>query len=126
MTRNVHAQLLCSWHGPCVVTLQINSAALSSLKRLYKPDIDFCKAGVMLLDLQDASIQESELGLFDLDDIEKSKRLMKVFDAVTDQFSHGTMQLGSALLGARNWEMRQECRTPYYTTSLAEVTVAKT
>lgn len=106
---------------PCADTLQITGAALMGLKQLFKPGINYCKAGVMLLDLQDASIHQNELGLFDFDDSEKSKRLMKAFDAVTDRFGHGSIQLGPAMLGTKKWEMRQERRTPHYTTSLADI-----
>ena len=39
----------------------IAAAAISGLKQIYKPGYRLAKAGVMLLDLQDSSIEQTEL-----------------------------------------------------------------
>lgn len=110
---------------PSADTLQITRAALAGLNRLYRPGIQFCKAGVMLLELQDASIQQGELDLFDAVDTDKSQRLMRALDAVTERFGPGSIQLAPALLGMKKWQMRQEHRSPHYTTSLADIAIAR-
>jgi DNA polymerase V len=41
----------------------IAHAALLGLKRIYRPGFNYAKAGVMLLGLQDGSIEQRELDL---------------------------------------------------------------
>lgn len=45
-------------------------------------------------------------------------RLLEALDALNDRYSRGTLKLASAGLGTapRNWTMKQERRTPAYTT----------
>lgn len=45
---------------PTADTALIVGAAISGLKQIYKRDYRLAKAGVMLLDLQDSSIVQSE------------------------------------------------------------------
>lgn len=57
------ASSLCTRHNE--VPAPIAGAAISGLRQIYKPGYRLAKAGVMLLDLQDSSVEQSEL---DLDD----------------------------------------------------------
>ena len=52
---------------------------------------------------------------------------MGALDAINDRFGQGTMRVASAgvQLRKREWEMRQELRTPRYTTRWDEVPVAR-
>ena len=48
---------------PTCDTALIAGAAISGLRRIYKPGYRLAKAGAMLLDLQDRSVEQSELDL---------------------------------------------------------------
>jgi len=111
---------------PSSDTLQIVGAALAGLERIYRAGYDYAKAGVMLLDLQPASQGQQELDLGDdaVAHERKQARLMRALDVVNDRFGRGTLMLGSAGLcqePGRRWTMRQERRTPRYTTCWDEL-----
>ena len=107
-------------------TAVIVSAALAGLRAIYRPGINYGKAGVMLLDLQSDSVQQGELDW--QDDCGKDRvRLMSSVDDLNQRFGRGKVQLASAgLRGERRvWSMKQERRTPAYTTCLADMPTAK-
>lgn len=109
---------------PSSDTLQIVGAALAGLERIYRAGYDYAKACVMLLDLQPATQGQQELGDGAVAYERKQARLMRALDAVNDRFGRGTLTLGSAGLcqePGRRWTMRQERRTPRYTTCWDEL-----
>jgi DNA polymerase V len=84
----------------------------------------------MLLDLQPDSISQGELDLGDddsLEDIADKARLMSALDAINKRYGRGTMKMASAGLDGdrRVWSMRQERRTPAYTTNWADIPIAR-
>ena len=91
-----------------------------------KEAYDFMKAGVMLLDLVPEGQEQGELELDG--DAEVSERLMGAVDAINDRYGKGAIRVASAgvQVKKREWEMRQELRTPRYTTRWDEVPVART
>ncbi len=99
-------------------------AAVAGLQAIFKPGFNFIKAGVMLLDLQDASIEQKELDL----EPEPAERveLMATLDKLNDRFGRGTVLVASAGLEGkkRSWAMRQELSTPQYTTRWDSLPVA--
>ena len=105
----------------------ISQAALAGLKAIYQPDYHYAKAGVMLLDLSDAAVQQGELALEDEDSGRDPSRLMQALDAVNGRYGRGALQLASAGLEGVNraWSMKQERRTPGYTTRWGELAVAR-
>ncbi len=110
-------------------TLQIVQTALWGLERIYKAGYCYAKAGVMLLDLQDAGRIQTELdlegGSLAEKQHERRKRLMVAMDAVNERFGRGALQLGAAGLphGKHRWQIRQERRSPRYTTHWDELLV---
>ena len=103
--------------------------ALWGLERIYKAGYCYAKAGVMLLDLQDAGRIQTELDL-EGDSLaeqqhERRKRLMVAMDAVNERFGRGALQLGAAGTprAQHRWGMRQERRSPRYTTHWDELLV---
>jgi DNA polymerase V len=96
----------------------ITQAALLGLQAIYRPGYRYAKAGVMLLDLRPADLVQQELALDDdVADLGGS-RLMQALDTVNQRFGRGTLNLASAGLAGdrRQWSMKQERRTPGYTT----------
>jgi DNA polymerase V len=111
-------------------TLALAQAAAAGMRSMYLPGYMFVKAGVILVDLQSADLQQGELDLDDAqpDDPKRDRsRLMLAMDAINGRFGKGTVE--SAATGrtgpARLWEMKQERKTPQYTTRLEDVPVVR-
>jgi DNA polymerase V len=108
----------------------ISQAALMGLASIYQPGYRYAKAGVMLLALNDASIEQGELALEDdaclLREAE-GPRLMQALDAVNQRYGRGALLLASAGLAGdlRVWGMKQERKTPGYTTCWADMPVVR-
>jgi len=111
---------------PSADTAAIVGAALSGLKSIYKPGYKYAKAGVMLLDLQSDTVQQTELDFQD-DDAPDRGRLMASLDELNNRYGRGTVLMASAGLARekRAWSMKQERRTPAYTTSWADIPIAR-
>jgi len=111
---------------PSADTLRIAGAALDGLHRIYRPGYRYAKAGVMLLDLQPATLQQQELALggHDVAQEQRQTRLMTALDAIQDRFGKESIRLGSTLAplarnGVSAWPMKQTRRSPGYTTDWA-------
>jgi DNA polymerase V len=83
----------------------------------------------MLLDLQPCTVLQSELDLKwnEAPDKSKTAGLMSAMDALNQRYGRGTMTMASAGLGwdRRTWSMKQARRSPGYTTSWADMPVAR-
>ena len=107
--------------SPTNFTHELNAAALGILRRIYCAGFRYQKTGVLLLDL--VGENRRQLSLFDAPSAghEAQCRLMKVMDGMNAQYGAGTLQLASVGLGAKPWHMKQEHRTPRYTTRWEEL-----
>ena len=103
---------------PSSDTRAISHAALQGLQAIFKPGFSYAKAGVMLLDLRPADLIQQELALEEDAADPGGSRLMQALDSVNQRYGRGTLGLACAgLAGAQQqWGMRQERRTPGYTT----------
>ncbi len=113
---------------PSADTLRIARAALEGLKRIFRPGYRYAKAGVMLLDLQPAGLQQQELDLGgdDTHREHRNGRLMVAMDAIQERFGKEAIRLGATMApmcreGVGAWQMKQERRSPRYTTDWAEL-----
>ena len=83
----------------------------------------------MLLDLQSDKVQQGELDLQGDDGVEAEdrSRLMTTLDDLNQRYGRGTVLMASAGLAGdrRAWSMKQERRTPAYTTSQQDMPVAR-
>ena len=111
---------------PSADTGAIVAAALMGLKAIYRPGFKLAKAGVMLLDLQSDAVGQRELDL-EGDDEGDRGQLMAALDGINRRYGKGTMKMASAGLAGdrRIWSMKQERRTPGYTTCVADMPVAR-
>lgn len=113
---------------PSSETGAIVRAALAGLRTAYRPGFSYAKAGVFLLDLQTGAVQQGELGF---DDRElpnpHGARLSDVLDRLNQRYGQDTVFVASAGLGGlqRVWSMKQEHRSPRYTTCWEELPVAR-
>lgn len=100
-------------------------AAVAGLRQIYKPGIELIKAGVMLLELQADTVFQGELAL-QPDNCGERQALMRTLDRLNDKFGRGTLLLASeGMANNRAWGMRQERRTPNYTTQWSDMPVAQ-
>lgn len=105
--------------APTADSAQIAEAALAVLQAIYRPGFKYAKAGVMLLELQPGTRHQFKL---DLDcgtaDDDARAKLMQALDGVNKRYGRGTVKLGSAgtKTGDRDWQMKQQRKTPGYTT----------
>ena len=111
---------------PSADTGVIVAAALRGLGAIYQPGYPLAKAGVMLLELQPNTVLQTELDL-QRDEATDRRGLMTAMDNLNQRYGWGTVQLASAgLLGDRRaWAMKQERRTPGYTTCWADMPVVR-
>ena len=116
-------------HGPTVgshiilplatsCTHELIKPALALVERLYDPTKVYKKAGVMLSGIvPDSSIQGS---LFAEPAANKSRMLMSMIDNVNFAMRDDVLKFASSGT-TRNWKMRQELRSPRYTTRWEEL-----
>jgi DNA polymerase V len=115
---------------PSADTGVLVAAALAGLAAIYRPGFQYAKAGVMLLDLQSDTVQQGELVFEDEDAssaLQARSHLMTTLDELNLRYGRGTVVMASAgLAGERRvWSMKQERRTPGYTTCWADMPVAR-
>jgi DNA polymerase V len=111
---------------PSADTAVLVQSALRGLDSIFVAGYRYAKAGVMLLDLQSNRHQQAELDLED-ERIEDRSRLMLALDTLNRRFGKGKVHLASSGLAGnqRTWSMRQERRTPGYTTCWADIPIAR-
>lgn len=112
---------------PSADSQAIVHAALTGLQAIYRPGYRYAKAGVMLMDLSPADRSQHELPLDAEENRADRSALMQVLDGMNRRYGRGTVQLASAGLegNGRLWAMRQERRTPGYTTRWDELAVVR-
>jgi DNA polymerase V len=111
---------------PSADTVVIVNAALAGLRAIFQPGFNYAKAGIMLMELEPDSVQQIELNL-EADDIKDRSRLMSALDGINDRYGRGTLLMASAGLAGDNrvWSMKQERRTPGYTTRWEDMPVVR-
>jgi DNA polymerase V len=100
---------------------------LLGLRAIYQPGFKLAKAGVMLMELTPASQQQFELCLEEPEAGRDKARLMQALDSVNDRWGRGSIKVGSATIGRvpRAWSMKQQRRTPAYTTEWDDMPIAR-
>lgn len=112
---------------PTADTALIVNAALIGLGRIYKDGYRYAKAGIHLLELQD-NVAQGELCLdHEGENTVDRTTLMTAMDNLNQRYGKGTVQLGSVGVGKvlGTWGMRQERRTPAYTTRWEDMPVVR-
>ena len=107
--------------SPTDCTMQITIAALWLLKKIYRPDIYYQKAGVMLMDLVPECGKQQDLYGYSDNDI-KSKSLMSMMDRINKKYAKGTIKLASEGTD-KVWAMRRSFKSPNYTNDWNELPV---
>jgi len=112
---------------PTADTAEITEAAVMGLRLMFEPGYMLAKAGVMLCDLSSELHQQCELDLEVEAPVRDRSKLMKAMDQLNTRYGRGTLQV--AAMGQQNqlqaWQMRQERRTPHYTTDWRQIPIAR-
>ena len=102
-------------------TLTLTAAALAGLEVIYRSGYRYKKAGVMLTLLSDK--QARQRSIFDHAAVtQRSTKLMTALDMINRDYGHGTVRSGASGFTQR-WAMRNENRSPRYTTRWDELPI---
>jgi len=109
---------------PTADSAHLADAAIRGMRAIYRPGFKMAKAGVMLLDLQPGDVHQAELDLGE--DVADRGHLMATMDRLNQRYGKGSILLASAGTAGdkRVWAMRQEMRTPQYTTRWQDAPLA--
>jgi DNA polymerase V len=112
--------------APSSDTGHLTEVACAIVRHIYRPGHQYAKAGVMLMDLQSNTTEQLSLGLGN-EEPETRTRLMTALDDINARFGRGTLHLASAGTAGQHktWEMKQERRTPGYTTRWDSLVLVK-
>jgi DNA polymerase V len=131
---------------PSADSAELVASALAGLRTIYRKGYRYAKAGVMLVDLQSSDLRQYEFDWSANEDAEVVPHdaalqqcvnstgvardrtlLMSAVDDVNRRFGRGALHLASAGVDGerRPWFMRQERRTPRYTTHWDEMPIVR-
>ncbi len=112
--------------APTSDSAHLTELACAIVRHIYRPGHNYAKAGVMLMDLQPASTEQLSLNLGS-EEPENRTRLMQVMDSINQRYGRGRLHLASAGTAGkhRTWVMKQERKTPGYTTDWEGLAVAR-
>lgn len=93
--------------------------ALQVLKKLYKTNYNYKKAGILAGELKPNSIIQTNL-FHPFEQEKQGRQLMKVMDSINEKYGKQTLYIASC---GRNhtWSRREQFRSPCYTTKWSEV-----
>ena len=98
-------------------SITISKYAVEGLKRIYKQDIEYKKAGVIVMGL--IPTDSNQLNLFEKEN-PRYQALMKTLDFINKKEGSNKIKLASQDL-KRIWKMKQTKLTKRYTTELKEI-----
>jgi DNA polymerase V len=105
--------------SPTDSTPKLVNIALWGLKQIYRPGYNYAKAGIMLSELVPASGIQTDL-FSNMQPDPKSERLMQVMDLINRKMGKETIKVASEGF-KRPWKMKQENKSPCYTTNWDEL-----
>lgn len=100
-------------------SLVVNRWADYLVGRMFKPEYEYKKAGIMLGEISPQGVYQSDW----LEPIQATDtRLMNALDGLNQRFGRGTVKVSTQ--GAfKEWQMKQERKSPNYTTDWDEVPI---
>jgi len=105
--------------SPTDDTRQLVNVVLWGLKQIYRPNFNYAKAGVMLSELVPAEGIQTDLFSKSQTSL-KSEGLMTAMDKINRKMGKESIKLASEGF-KRPWTMRQENKSPSYTTNWNEI-----
>lgn len=99
-------------------TITLQKYALQGLKVIFRTGFHYKKAGVILSEISKASVYQSDMFVSE----PANPDLMRTLDMINTRYGEGTLKLSRD--GSRHsWKMRQENKSPEYTTNWHELPV---
>ncbi len=106
---------------PSADTGKLATILIDRLYRLYKRNVEYHRAGVLLHDFVPAGqLQTDLLGTVDINAHDASTHKMAAIDALNKRYGRRTLHYASEKLGS-TWQPKQNLRSPRYTTSWLEL-----
>jgi len=109
---------------PTAHTSELLRAGLKLLERLFKQGYRYKKVGVMLLGIEVSGSVQGSLLAPAKEESQRRKALMRALDQANAKWGKEMVRLAATGL-KRSWAMRQERRSPRYTTMWAELPAVK-
>jgi len=106
---------------PTDSTLSITKAAVEAVKTIFKTEIKYKRAGVIVTGL--VPTDNHQLNLF-LHENPKHRPLMSAIDRLNKKYKTDTIKLANQDL-QRTWKMKQERLSPKYTTKINDIITVK-
>jgi DNA polymerase V len=98
-------------------SLEVNLWASALCERMFKPGYQYKKAGIMLSEISPSTHRQGDLLE---EDVASKGKLMLTLDALNKRYGRGTVKVSTQ--GAyQDWQMRQERKSPNYTTDWNDV-----
>lgn len=116
-TRNIVVKLPYSTNS----SIEIARFATIGLAKIFKDGYQYKKAGVIVMDI--VPDMPSQLNIFENSN-PKHKELMKAVDKINRDIGQDKVKLAAQSLD-RKWKMKQESRSPRYSTKLSEIILVK-
>ena len=115
-----HEGMAFGLNTPCSDTSQIIKLAMSAVDGIYKSGYLYQKAGIMLLDLIPADINQHDF--FESINYSSSDKRMHIIDSLNKKFGSGTIANGSIRLkNKKTWDNKRYYLSPRYTTQWDEL-----
>jgi DNA polymerase V len=109
---------------PTAYTPELVQVAMAGLERVFKPQFNYKRAGIMLLGI--CSQEQVQGGFWGRAYSDRDKKAMAVVDQINARFGKGTIKIAACCLTKeQKWQMRCDKRSPRYTTRWEELMVAK-
>ena len=105
---------------PSNVSYDLVKAALTGLKLIYRKGYKYKKAGVMVTGI--VPEQSVQLNMFEYPKFAKNKSVMQSVDKVNRAMGRDTVRL-SVMGFDRTWKLRQEKKSPCYTTRWSDLLI---
>ena len=103
---------------PTSNTSKIIKEAKRLTNKLFLPNYEYQKIGVILLDISDA--KHEQFSFYEHENYERSDILMDSLDQLNDRFGNGTLFMGAQGI-QKNWKMRADRKSAAYTTKLIDI-----
>ena len=97
--------------------------ALQVLKKLYKSNYNYKKAGILAGELKPNSMIQTNL-FHSLEKEKEGRQLMKVMDSINEKYGKQTLYIASCGKN-HTWSRREQFRSPCYTTKWNDVLKVK-
>ncbi|MDR1163134.1 MAG: Y-family DNA polymerase [Candidatus Accumulibacter sp.] len=104
--------------APTSDTLVLSAAAVRLAERIFLPGMKYKKAGVVLLELSNASTHTGDF--FNPGDSARSRALMRTIDSINVRYGGDAVKSAAELVGTK-WHTRRDRLSPCYTTRWDEL-----